>query len=164
MGGLSNDGYLNRQDRLTKVGELLEKGVALRDISTQLNVSFNTIKADVGLITILSRGSLSPEMSAEKRLEIDITFTTLYDEVISVYYALVKDNKHAAALNYMKTGIDLVKFKATLWGLDQDFSKMANFNADSINFNKVDVTLTSSEFDTLRGAISRKNENLLQYD
>lgn len=164
MGGISNEGYLSRNKRLEKVGQLLEEGVPKRDIANQLGVEYRVVDGDVQLLSILSRGSLSPEITAEKRIVIDNRFSELEKKVMETYETLITSGKFSTALNYMKTVIDINKFKATIWGLDADPASMANFNADSINFNKVDVTLDSNEFRKLRGIISRKDENLVQYD
>lgn len=162
--GVSNDSYLSRNKRLEKVAQLLEEGVPQRDISKQLGIEYRVVVNDVKLLSTLSQGSISPEITAEKRLVIDDKFNILESKVMEVYDYLISQGKYKTALTYMKTVIEINKFKATIWGLDQDLSNLSNFNADNINFNKVDVTLTSGEFGKLKNIISRKNENLVQYN
>lgn len=150
MPGVSNDVYLKRTDRLNRVGELLEKGIAPRDIARQLCVQYSTVKNDLALMNILSKGSLSPEICAEKRLEIDKTFLDLDDEAHRVYSELLSSGKYKVALDFLKICVDVRKFRAKLWGLDQIINNMPNVTAENVNFNKVNVELTTSEINKMR--------------
>lgn len=150
MPGVSNEVYAKRTDRLNKVGELLERGIAVRDIAKQLCVQYDTVKSDIELIATISKGSLTPEVCAEKRIEIDNSFVSLDEEVYNTYISLLKQGKTKAAVDFLKVCVDIRKFRAKLWGLDQIINAMPNVTADNVSFNKVNVSLTTSEINRMR--------------
>lgn len=150
MPGVSNDVYAKRTERLSKVSDLLEQGIAPRDIANQLCIQYDTVKNDIELISTISKGSLSPEVCAEKRIEIDSGFIQLDDEAYHTYKSLILDGKVKAAADFLKICIDIRKFRAKLWGLDQVTNIMPNVTADNVSFNKVNVSLTTSEINKMR--------------
>ena len=118
--GVSNENYLKRNERLRKVGELMEKGVAPRDICTDLGLQWETVKSDINLITVLNEGSLTPEICAEKRVEIDKGFLKLDDDAYEDYTAMMYLGKYKEAVAFLKLCIEIKKIRAKLWGLEQE--------------------------------------------
>lgn len=150
MSGVSNEGYLKRADRLQKIGELMETGIPPRDIAKQLCVQYSTVRSDIEVLHNLSKGSLSPEITAEKRIEIDKSFLELDDEAYRTYTNLLEDGKHKMALEYMKVCVDLRKHRAKLWGLDQSISISPNVMAENVNFTKFNVDLSQKDVNRMR--------------
>ncbi len=155
--------FISRNERINKVKELLECGVSPREICVQLAVKWETIQSDIKILSIISKGSLSPEICAEKRIVIDDKFLSLDDETMSVYKDLIKAKKYKIAADYLKISIDIQKFRAKIWGLEEDLSKY-NGLSQNINFNKIDVVLNKNDMRRMRKSISRHDENMMYYE
>jgi hypothetical protein len=147
---VSNEAYENRTERLNKVVGLLEIGVSPKDIAAQLGIKYSTVTNDIDLLTTINKGSLSPEICAEKRLEIDGKFVQLDDEVYNAYRSLFEEGKHKGAIDYLKVCVDIRKYRAKLWGLEQAESFNPSVSADSINFTNFNVSLKPGDIERMR--------------
>ena len=161
--GISNVGYLKRSERLNKVGEMLDNGIAPTQIAEQLGVGHNVVKSDIELIAVISKGSLSPELCAEKRISMDDRFSTLTEEAISKYTELMGKKAYKPAVDMFNSAIKLQKLIMKLWGLDGSLGP-TTVAPTQINVSNMDVKLTPKESRKIKGIISRKDQNLSLYE
>jgi len=165
MGYSQQNSYIKRNERLTKVKELLECGVAPRDICKQLVIKWDQVQDDIKILAVINQGSLSPEICAEKRLVIDDKFLGLDTEAMVTYKALIEIKSYKIAAEYLKISVDIQKFRAKLWGLEEDLSKFGGLSAQNVSFNKVDINLINdNDMDKMRKTISRQDENMSHYE
>lgn len=157
---LSNTRYMNRKKRLEQVSAMLEEGISPTQISKQLAIRWETIKKDVELLTILGQGSLSPEICAKKRVGIDDKFCELDEETLNTYRLLLKEGKVKTAAEYLRISVDIQKFRAKLWGLDQKVDFSPKVVSENVHFNKYDIKMSDRDFSSVRDVISRKSDNL----
>jgi len=158
----NNSHYIKRTERLNKVSDLLEQGATLEAISQQLSTNLNLIKKDVKLLADVSEGSLSPEICAEKRVLIDSKLLDFIQKTMETYDSLIKQEKYNVAAQYLRIVLDTHKFIAKLWGVENG---TPNIIMPNVSFNRYDFNnVSNSDINKVQSLISRKNENLSQYD
>jgi len=158
----NNSYYIQRTERLNKVSVLLEQGVPLVSIAKQLSTHLNLIKRDVKLLAAISEGSLSPEICAEKRVLIDSKLLEFIQKTTETYELLIQKEEYNTAAQYLRIVLDTHKFIAKLWGVENG---TPNIIMPNVSFNRYDFNnVSKSEINEVQSLISRKNENLSQYD
>ena len=159
MKQLSNKRFTSRLDRIEKLTDLLEQGIAPTEAAQQLGVRWETVQSDMELMPELARGLLSPETCAKKRTQIDKNYSEMYAKLVTAFNECVEDGLHKQAGTYSKSITELLKAWQILWGLPDakvETLGAGNLAGGKISFTKVDVNVSKEDLDDIRKVVSRR--------
>jgi len=141
MSDLVKKGFMKRVERLEKVQELLDVGHSQTQAADMLNISPDTISNDIKILEQLRKGSLSPELCAEKRIQIEQDLLDLIVKGTEAYEKFLAAGDKAAA-DFFKSIASIHKYRAKMWGLENISELHDTTPLRSLSLTKANVTVT----------------------
>lgn len=164
MKNLGNDRFMKKLERVTEIQDLVAQGVTnISEIARHFNIRWETAKAELKLGNIIFNYQLSPENIAKRRMKINNKMEAVALEAFNQYTELIRMGAVKEALGFYKVHATIwCKHLPELWGLLNgvaDAGCVSPVTVDTVQFNKIDLTVTKENVEEAEEKVYELAEN-----
>lgn len=155
--------FMKKLDRVRAIQDLIASGVTtISGIARHFDIKWETAKSEIQLGNIIFKNELSPANIARQRRKVNAKLVQIASEARQHCADCIEKGLYREAISFFKQYVNIYgKYIPGIWGLDgsaADRTNTGNITVDTMNLNKIDMTLSKLESRRISESIHKRVE------